>query len=262
VRFLLGLILLIGIPYCLGQTTTGKAESMGSCSPAVTGTNNQITINCTGISRDQAAGLREVLNRILANRLDTKAVMAKLDALERSNTTSGVLLSPSSFALPVLEIGDSGKGFRWEGPHGVPIMNLVEGSQLTIESDNGRIKVSTNIRDKNGALVAELIRNEWKVSPSAWDKNYNDDALEVRNAEGRVVLQVRVTDHSIQLQGEWRDEHGQGIRLVKCANRQTGAIDGCILILGAVDSPDQQIEPIFKYPSQLHPGELETKKLP
>jgi hypothetical protein len=261
VKYTLGLLMLIAVPCCSGQTITGKATASGPCSAAVTGNHNQITVTCTvtGVAKDQEAELRQVINKILADRLDLKAVLAKLDAVTRSNTWSGVLLSPTTVALPTLEIGDSGKGFIWKGPQGVPIMNPVEDSQLTIESVNGKIKVSTNIRDKTGRLVAELIRNEWKVSPSsAFGKNYNDRALEVRNAEGRVILQVKVTNDAIQLQGEWWDEHGQGVRLVKCPDRQTGEIDGCIVILGGIDRPEDQIKPIFKYPSDLHPGELAT----
>jgi hypothetical protein len=104
--------------------------------------------------------------------------------------------------------------------------------------------------------VAELIRNDWKTSPSAWDRNYTDDALEVRNAQGRVVLQVKVIQNTIQLQGEWWDEYGNGTRLVKCVDHQTGKIGGCVVQLGIIDSPDQQIKVMFQYPSELHFGEL------
>jgi hypothetical protein len=159
-------------------------------------------------------------------------------------------------ASPELEIGDSGTGFSWSGPAGKPMLELVAGSHLIIESIGGRIKVSTQLRDKRGDLVAELIRNDWKVSPLAWDRNYSDDALEVRNSQGRVVLQVRVIPGKIQLQGEWWDEHGNGTRLVKCPDRQTGKMGGCVVQLGLIDSPDQQIIPMFQYPSELHFGEL------
>jgi hypothetical protein len=156
----------------------------------------------------------------------------------------------------MLEIGDSGTGLVWDGPPGKPMVEFVKGSHLTIESIGGRIKVSTNIRDKNGNLVAELIRNDWKTSPSAWDRNCTDDALEVRNAQGRVVLQVKVIQNTIQLQGEWWDEYGNGTRLVKCVDHQTGKIGGCVVQLGIIDSPDQRIKAMFQYPSELHFGEL------
>jgi len=68
---------------CRAQTTTGKAETTGACSPAVSGNNNQVTINCQDVSKDQAARITSILNRILAKQIDPDAVMIKLDELEK-----------------------------------------------------------------------------------------------------------------------------------------------------------------------------------
>lgn len=51
--------------------------------------------------------------------------------------------------------------------------------QFKIESIDGKIKVSTQIHDLNDNLIVELDRNEWKVGPSAFDRNFTDDTLEV-----------------------------------------------------------------------------------
>jgi hypothetical protein len=69
------------VPPCKGQNTTGKAETTGACSPAISGNNNQVSINCQGISKDQAAKMTSILNKILANQIDPDAVMAKLDEI-------------------------------------------------------------------------------------------------------------------------------------------------------------------------------------
>ena len=66
---------------CLSQTNTGKAETRGSCSPANTGNVGQITISCSGMSKEQAQKMVEILNKILANQLDTAQVMSKLDEI-------------------------------------------------------------------------------------------------------------------------------------------------------------------------------------
>ena len=62
----------------------------------------------------------------------------------------------------------------------------MKGDRFTIEKIDGKLMVSTMIRDSSGNVLAELRRNEWKVAPppKTWDRNYTDNALEVVNAEG------------------------------------------------------------------------------
>lgn len=71
--------LLIAVP-CWSQTITGTAETRGPCSPAVTSSNNQITITCTGISDKLGAQLVDLLNRVAKNQIDAQEIMAKLDS--------------------------------------------------------------------------------------------------------------------------------------------------------------------------------------
>jgi hypothetical protein len=81
VRYTLALLVLFAIP-CWSQTpTTGNANTTGHCSPAVTGNSNQFTINCQGIGKEQGQKMLDILNKILTNQLDPKAVMAKLDEI-------------------------------------------------------------------------------------------------------------------------------------------------------------------------------------
>jgi hypothetical protein len=154
-------------------------------------------------------------------------------------------------ALPVLEIGNSGTIFYL-------FDNVLDflvdyGCKVTLDGLSGQLKVSTILRDQNGNVVAELIQNEWKVSPATWDRNYNDTALEVKDPTGHIVLQVKLLDDRIQLQGEWWTK-GKGIRvLAKSAGG--GAL---MSAMGDVADRDRhpQIVPIFEYPSKLHLGEL------
>src|ERR1700722_4203795 len=68
------------MPCCAQTTTTGKAQTTGACSPAVTGNKNTFAINC-GIDKKQGQKMLEILNKILANQLDPDAVMTKLDEI-------------------------------------------------------------------------------------------------------------------------------------------------------------------------------------
>jgi len=65
------------------QTTTGQAETSGPCSPAVTGSKNQFTINCQGITHEQGVQFLKILNKISKDQLDPKAVMDKFDEIEK-----------------------------------------------------------------------------------------------------------------------------------------------------------------------------------
>lgn len=74
------LFLLIAMP-CWSQTDkTGKAETSGFCSPAVTGSKNTFTFNC-GIGQRQGQKMLAILNKILASQLDPDVVMVKVDQI-------------------------------------------------------------------------------------------------------------------------------------------------------------------------------------
>jgi len=142
-----------------------------------------------------------------------------------------------------IEIGNSGLKFGSFDFHG---------NKLVVELIGGKAKVSSDIRDETGNLVAQLIRNEWQTFPPAYDRNYNDYALEVKNSKGRVVLQVKVLPDQIQIQGEWWDTSGHGWRMLEPPE---GGMK--IIAFDAQTVPDEPaIKPLFLYPSSLHFGEL------
>jgi hypothetical protein len=165
-----------------------------------------------------------------------------------------VLLSGPEKKWPALEIGDSGSIFLFAGPEGEPLFRFGGDVKLVILSEDGRIKVSVLIQDQTGAVVAELIRNEWKVNPSnSWDRNYNADSLEVRGPTGEVVLQVCALPDRIQMQAKlWAS--GRQIAFLNGPGPKGG---GGIMMFGDPSRPVKDvIAPRFKYPSNLHLGEL------
>lgn len=153
-----------------------------------------------------------------------------------------------------IEIGDGGTKFIYGGPEGTDFFRFAENSRLKVELINGAAKVSTAVNDENGSKIAEIIRNEWKVSPppNTWDKNYNNSALEVKNNRGDIVLQIKVLPDRIQVQGKWMISKYKGIALIKAPN------GGALIEVITPQRPyfADKIEPIFKYPSALHLGEL------
>lgn len=163
------------------------------------------------------------------------------------------LLSSDKNVYPKLELGDGGTIFSYSGPEGKPLFKIFEDSHLTILREEGQVKVSLIIRSREG-IVAELINNEWKVNPNKiFDRNYSRDALEVKDNFGDIVLQVKHVWDRIQFQGKFYDAGGNGVAFVRHPSGEGGLIEKI-----GVNRPELElkIEPIFKYPSDLHLGEL------
>jgi hypothetical protein len=178
----------------------------------------------------------------------------------------GVLKPPAEVLLSggkvnrTMEFGNSGAKITFGGREGEALFKFFERSALVLESVGGRLMVSSELFDDDGKLAVELIRNEWKVAPppKTWDRNYTDNALEVRNPKGAVILQVRMLPDRIQLQGEWRSENGEGVQIMQLPHPKTGEMSGAIVLFKKENEAQFRgtIKPIFRYPSALHLGEL------
>jgi len=169
-----------------------------------------------------------------------------------------VLFSTRDNVTPMIELGDGGTIFSFAGPQGQPLFKIFDDNSLTVVIDGGRVKVSTLIRDKSGAAVAELINNEWKVNRNnTFDRNYSKDALEVKDNSGDIVLQVRVLNDRIQFQGKFYNSQGNGVAIGKHDSGKGGTIE-----MTGANHPhlELKIEPIFQYPSENHLGELVQKE--
>jgi tetratricopeptide (TPR) repeat protein len=134
-----------------------------------------------------------------------------------------------------------------------PYLKVFEDIKLKISEKDSRLLVSTIIRDSNGLIIAEIINNEWKVSPppNTFDRNYTNNMLEVRNLKGDVVLQVGLLKDRVQLNGIFYDSIGNGVVIQP-------RFEHAILILLGEDPPNINIDPIFVYPSEFHLGELSS----
>jgi hypothetical protein len=183
------------------------------------------------------------------------AVPSYYGVLEAQGTT----LFSSKEVTRTIQFGQTGFKIAMQGPQDSPIFNFFNESNLMVEEVGGKLKVSTQIRDPSGEIVAELIRNEWRVSPpKIWDRNYNDDTLEVKAASGRIVLQVRVLPDLIQISGEWWSKNGEGIRIATSNDAKFG-VSTVFQPLRRGNNPNEpRILPIFAYPSETHLGELRS----
>lgn len=161
--------------------------------------------------------------------------------------------------IPKIQIGKSGVfliGPNSEG--GTYLFPALQKSEFKVQSIDGKMKVSTRVVDGSGNLIAEISRNEWKVSPiQAFDRNYSDDALEVKNSRELVILQVRALSDRIQVQGGWWIDMGppNGVRRLWVWHdpTKTGAQ---FVIAPKDDAKPIVIPPRFEYPGDQHLGEL------
>jgi hypothetical protein len=157
----------------------------------------------------------------------------------------------------IMEIGDSGAWFVMIPGAAPSFMQPAYDSGFQIESSDDGLVVTTSVRDKNGNLIAEVANNHWRIYPSfSSDKNYTNDALEVLDNRGHVVLQLRILPDKVRVQGEWFDDTGRGVQVLKSLDPSH---PGSFFISedGKRGITSQQlITPIFVYPSKNHLGEF------
>ncbi len=194
---------------------------------------------------------------------------------------SVTVLSVAQQVYPKLRVGNSNTYLNWQGQEDEPMIKMSDATDLTIWVEDGKLKVSTKIINSKGELIAEISGNEWKVKQSnAWDRNFNKNALEVKDEMGNVVLQVVLQKDYIQFSAKMHDRTGQGFAIGSSKFTQEDILkheQGELKIVAASDGPQEVevgditgvfeirppgkplelvIEPIFEYPSELHLGEL------
>jgi hypothetical protein len=129
-----------------------------------------------------------------------------------------------------------------------------DGSPLvSLHIDNkGYLKTSVKLRNSTGALVGEIVDNEWKLKAGEiFDRNFNDQVLEVRDSTGDVALQVVDYGDAVLLQGTLYCRSGTALQF---QSMPTG-LGRLTIIRPNSPPPPTQIKPICDYPSETHLGE-------
>ena len=181
---------------------------------------------------------------------------------EMAEETEGDLYIDNSIAAGAnLEAGDSGGIFPWHSANPGPLKLLKDEAVLEAKLGKRGVEVSTVVRDRIGHQVVKVDDNHWQIEKqNSVDHNYTNNALEVLDAGGHVVLQLRLLPDRMQIRGEWHDAYGGGVQVIDCPNpmfpKQYG---GCIEVFGSKYLERDKrvtITPMFKYPSSEHWGEL------
>jgi hypothetical protein len=111
-----------------------------------------------------------------------------------SAKTSTIFSPAADSEIKAVEVGTTGTKIILTDPRGQLLFPFLSEAQFKVERVAGKSKVSALVKDSSGKITVQLRRNEWQVAPApgTWDRNYTDDALEVIDPQGNVVLQVRV----------------------------------------------------------------------
>lgn len=128
-------------------------------------------------------------------------------------------------------------------------------SRLILENGPSGVEVSTTIRDREGNVIVQIEKNQWRVAapPICYDKNFTENALEVKDRRDHVVLQLTLLSDGVRIQAEWHDDFAHGFMV-------RGNADPNHPWAWELEGPNHVITtlipPMFKYPSSEYLGEF------
>lgn len=166
---------------------------------------------------------------------------------KKQNTTSGIITHYKNTSKKIVQIG--GARFFINTENGIFIKDKNE-PFVSFKIINGKLLVSSSIKNKKGELIAELKDNVWthQVKPFIFDRNYNNHSLEIRDNTGKIVLQVVDFGYAIHLAGIFRCRNGNTVALIPTND------GGKMSRFAPNQEPKDEIKPICKYPSDFNLG--------
>lgn len=192
----------------------------------------------------------------------------RADSIEkRARATEGTLVSNDRHLTDrVVGVGP-GLYFKVAATNGVFL--TADGEPIvSLKVVNGKLLVSAKIVGSDESLVAEIIDNDWKVNPNkSFDKNYNDNTLEVLDNSGNIVLQVALLEGLAHIAGQFKCAQGKIARIGYSMNVKGVGDDGWVDYKSYFDwrSTTNQNFPklprLFKYPTPKHFGEKDDSGL-
>lgn len=121
------------------------------------------------------------------------------------------------------------------------------------------------LRNYKNQVLVKIKDNVWEVNSLLIpdnNKNFTENAFEVENMEGEVILGIRLVNDVLEFEGKFYNQKGDGVTLTK--QREPFVKDGVVFPAGGgsieikynFQELESRIEPIFKYPSSQYPGVL------
>jgi hypothetical protein len=154
---------------------------------------------------------------------------------------------PEGFA----PMGLGGNGFFLIGRRSANETNPIQNNEdkIIVWIENGQLKVSTVVRDKDGKILASVVGNDFFTMPrpAILDRNYDENNLEVEDVYGNIILQVSMVGQCARVLGVFYDKVGNDIVLDDAGfHYNPGPYNA-------------KINPIFVHPCEGHLGERVKK---
>jgi hypothetical protein len=135
-----------------------------------------------------------------------------------------------------------------------------KGVFFTASIRNGRVLINTIIKNDNGQTIAEMANNEWIINKQlTFDRNFDENALEVKDQKGHIVFQIEIQKNILFLQGRFiREDKSEAI---STSYEHEGTTIGYLAVAQKGTYAQMQgnkkfsTKPMFKYPSDIHKGE-------
>lgn len=131
---------------------------------------------------------------------------------------------------------------------------FVEDSPLIIKLVDGALKFSGSFRSLDGKIVAEIKDNEWQVNPNNYFKrNYDDNGLEVIDADGIMKFQVDFIDeNNVNVNGFFKMENTY---VLATNDRMTRTPEVRFKEKADIVRESEKLPLLFNYPEDIHFGE-------
>jgi hypothetical protein len=146
--------------------------------------------------------------------------------------------------------------------HSAVILAPFEGVDFKARIVDHKLKVSTTIRDSSGNIITQMVDNEWIVNRPqfAFDRNFNDTSLEVKDNLGNIVFQIDVSGNKMVMNCMFVKPDGSLaiVFLIKKATPEMPGFNGIANFESGNYRTTSQYchyKPMFRYPSSIHPKE-------
>jgi hypothetical protein len=170
---------------------------------------------------------------------------------ERYDRNDGVISSPTETTIHPRILSIGGAKFKFTNDK-YYIGNLFDSIDLNIWIANNKLYLSTTVTDETGNIIGKVTANEWQRNPNnSFDKNFDDNAIEILDNKGNVVLQAELKGDEVQFAGFFVKKNNWTVELYP-AGKDSGAYMG-LWPLNKLQP--HHIDSMFNYPSSQHRGE-------
>jgi hypothetical protein len=218
VSYSFAIYLLLALP-CWGQTiASGKAQTKGSCSPAITGSNNRVIVTCPGMTGSE---LLSILKKIRSDRINPRDVVTALGQIRSEVSGIRSLIPVTAGELFPANDPDPQSICKGTVPHealkawlgtlefytvGNSVVLVSIGGEAVLSLDRspqGTLLINATVKSEDGRVIAQLESGKFYINPNNYYRAESEKSkLTVYDQQGKVALRVKYANpFSVLVQG-------------------------------------------------------------